>query len=211
MCGRYYADREFIPKLNILFAEEAIETDDSYLDQYGSCNVPPKNGWDFAPCDEGVVICQENGTLKASMMKWGFTDRYHDGLVINARSETAGEKMMFRDSVQRRRCVLPASGFYEWDASKSKYTFKNDDDGLIFLAGIYREEDGENRYTILTTDANDSMKPVHPRMPVMIERSKLRAWLEDDSAYRDIMQEKQRELTRNIESGQIEMDLGLMV
>ena len=88
-----------------------------------------------------------------------------------------------------RRCVLPASGFYEWDRSKEKVTFTLTDEPVIYLAGIYRPYGQENRFVIITREANESMLPVHDRMPLMIRPRDVRDWLHDADRMRDILQE----------------------
>ena len=122
---------------------------------------------------------------------------------INARAETAREKITFADSIARRRCVIPASGFYEWDPHKAKFRFTSEDGGLLLLAGFYREEQGVPRYTILTTEANGSMIKVHDRMPVMIGRDEIRPWIEDDTKLPDFLGREQKPLVCEQESGQI--------
>ena len=80
---------------------------------------------------------------------------------------------------------------------------------MILFAGFYREEHGADRYTILTTEANDSMIRVHDRMPVMISRDEIRLWIYDDAKFPELLERKQPELTCEQDSGQIRMDFGL--
>ena len=206
MCGRYYADREFIPRLATLFEEEEIVTDEGFSFDGGHGAGSAAGGiHDICPDDNAVIIMSGDGKLKAARMKWGFRDDFHNSMVINARAETADSKPMFSESLKERRCLIPASGFYEWNASKTKYRFTGG--GLMFLAGIYRQENGEDHYTILTTDANDSMRPVHNRMPVMIDRSEIRAWLTDGEMTKPLLERTQKELEKTSCSGQIELEL----
>ena len=98
--------------------------------------------------------------------------------------------MHFGDVTRRcRRCVLPASGFYEWDRSKEKVTFTLTGEPVIYLAGIYRPYGPENRFVIITREANESMLPVHDRMPLMISPQYVRDWLHDTDRMRNILQE----------------------
>ena len=145
----------------------------------------------------------QDGIIGASEMAWGFTNPVKKGLIINARAETAREKVSFSDSIAKRRCVIPASGFYEWDPYKARYRFTSPEGGLLLLAGIYREEQGAPRFTVLTTEANDSMIGVHDRMPVMIGRKEIRPWIEDDSKLTDFLSRKQAALVCEQDSGQI--------
>ena len=107
MCGKYYADREFIPRLSTLFKENEIIQDPELREEW---NRVLYDGFDVSPTDKAVTISSSEDGLLASKMKWGFRDPYHDSLVINARAETASEKQMFSESVRERRCVIPASG-----------------------------------------------------------------------------------------------------
>ena len=166
-------------------------------------------GRDVRPSDASAVIYQNGKDLAAGDMRWGFSNPYQKGLIINARAETAAEKNLFADSVAKRRCIIPASGFYEWDPYKARFRFTRPDGGLILMAGFWHEEQGTPRYTILTTDANDSMRPVHDRMPVMICRDEIRPWIFDDSKLTEFMGRRQPELICEQDSGQIRMDLGI--
>lgn len=166
-------------------------------------------GRDVRPSDASAVIFRNGGGLSAAGMRWGFSNPYSNGLIINARSETACEKNLFRDSVMKRRCIIPASGFYEWDAYKARFRFTLPEGGLILMAGFWHEEQGTPRYTILTTDANESMRPVHDRMPVMIGREEIRAWITEDEKVPEFLERPQVRLVREQDSGQIRMDFGL--
>ena len=100
------------------------------------------------------------------------------GLMINARAETVCEKPMFRRSMAAQRCVIPATSFYEWDAARHKYQFALPGEPL-YLAGLYDNVDGANRFVILTTTPNASMHGIHDRMPLILRRDQIRPWLTD--------------------------------
>ena len=89
------------------------------------------------------------------LMRWGY--QLPNTLVINARAETAEEKPLFRESIAMRRCVIPSTGFYEWDREKRKHLFHLPGEQVLYMAGLYEKREGENRYCILTTAANHSM------------------------------------------------------
>ncbi|MBQ1407217.1 MAG: SOS response-associated peptidase family protein, partial [Eubacterium sp.] len=86
---------------------------------------------------------------------------------------------------------------------------ESDDGELLLLAGIFREEPDGRKYTILTTDANDSMRPVHSRMPVIVRPEEIRTWILDDSAYPAILHREQAPLVRESDDGQMMLDLGI--
>ncbi len=202
MCCRYYYEDFEIELRELMKAEMVVKLADLP-------SVEPARR-DIGPSQSAVVIhgdSRRKGTqdvvIGASEMVWGFTNPVKKGLIINARAETAREKITFADSIARRRCVIPASGFYEWDPHKAKYRFTSPDGGLLLLAGFYREEQGMPRYTVLTTEANRSMIKVHDRMPVMIGRDEIRPWIEDDARLPDFLGREQVPLTCEQESGQI--------
>ncbi len=202
MCCRYYYEDFEIELRELMKAEMVVKL--SELPSIGSARR------DIFPSQSAVVIHGDNqiksthdGVIGASEMVWGFSNPVKKGLIINARAETAREKITFADSIAKRRCVIPASGFYEWDSHKAKYRFTSPEGGLLLLAGFYREEQGIPRYTVLTTEANGSMIKVHDRMPVMIGRDEIRTWIEDDARLSDFLDREQATLTCEQESGQI--------
>ena len=201
MCCRYYYEDEMRERMRDLMDSQGIKPAESF-------SVEP--GRDVRPSDASTVICDSDDGLIASNMRWGFTNPYKKGLIINARSETAREKNLFADSIMNRRCLIPASGFYEWDQYKARFRFTLPEKELILLAGFYHEEQGVPRYTILTTEANESMKPVHDRMPVMIGRNEIRLWIRDNERLSEFLERPQMQLLREQDSGQIRMDFGLL-
>ena len=166
-------------------------------------------GRDVYPSDASTVIYRNNNDLTASDMRWGFSNPYKKGLIINARAETARDKNLFRDSIMNRRCIIPASGFYEWDPYKARFRFTLPDGELVLMAGFYHLEQSVPRYTILTTDANESMRPVHDRMPLMISKDEIRPWLLNNERLSDFLERPQIQLVREQDSGQMRMDFGM--
>jgi putative SOS response-associated peptidase YedK len=110
--------------------------------------------------------------------------------MINARAETLMEKPAFRTSFQKRRCLIPASGFFEWEKFEDKkpsqpYYFRLQSGGTFFFAGLWdswhSEEGAEIKScTIITTTPNELLNPIHDRMPVMINRSLAENWLKEN-------------------------------
>lgn len=84
---------------------------------------------------------------------------------------------MFREGVEHRRVVVPATWFYEWNRNKEKNIFYRKEQPVIFMAGIYNRYQGEDRFVILTTEANASMSPVHNRMPLILESEEIADWI----------------------------------
>ena len=168
MCGRFYIDDHTIKEI----ANVAPETNDAFWK--GKCG-------DIYPSQSSLVITGRTVHLSAEEMKWGFPQYQKKGLVINARAETVLERNMFRESVRRRRCIIPAGQYYEWDAQKNKVTFSGQDQPVLYLAGFFdRFQDGDH-FVILTTEANASVSPVHDRMPLILEKEELESWIYDEA------------------------------
>ncbi len=136
-----------------------------------------------------VVWTGENRRLSA--MRWGFLPFWYktptDGpLLINARAETIAEKPAFRDAARARRCLIPATGFYEWSKGdggvRLPWYIQRTDDAPLAMAGIWQGW-GEDRLptcAIVTTRANDTIAAVHHRMPVVLEAQDWAKWLGED-------------------------------
>lgn len=128
----------------------------------------------------------DSAGIYVTSMFWGLAGT-DSKLLINARAETALKKPMFSDSVQHRRCVIPAAGFYEWDRDKNKFIFYRKDRRPIYLAGFYQLSENRDSFVILTTAANESMIKVHDRMPLMIEKPQVYDWLYDNTAAKELL------------------------
>lgn len=169
MCGRYafFTDRE------LQEIDEIIEkiSDDIQRDQMKTGEIFPTN---VAP-----VLIPKKEIVTAKLMVWGFPRFTGKGVIINARAETVKEKKLFASSLRERRCIIPSTGFYEWDADKKKFIFNMPDSQMLYMAGIYNEFQGENRFVILTTQANPSMAAVHDRMPVVVPKELVDDWIMD--------------------------------
>jgi len=141
---------------------------------------------DVYPHDRAVVItkadndeCMKTRFLAAEVMRWGFPLKSR--LIINARSETVTSRKMFRDSIFRRRCIIPAGSFYEWDTRKNKVSFMNKDKSSLYMGGFYNLYENEKRFVILTTKAGESAGKVHERIPLLLRKTELANWLQDDA------------------------------
>ncbi len=137
------------------------------------------------------------------MYRWGLIPSWakDPGIgnkLINARSETVSEKPAFREAYKRRRCLVIADGFFEWQKlparGKQPYYFKLKDDQPFAFAGLYEHWRGAddrviNSCTLLTTQANDILRPVHDRQPVMLHRVDYDLWLDTDVRHVELLQE----------------------
>lgn len=118
--------------------------------------------------------------------------------VFNARAETASEKVMFRDSLSRRRCVVPALGFYEWNRAGEKAVFESMTGELLYFAGCYRFEEGIPRFVIFTTESNQSMKKTHDRMPLILRKEQIETWLDNQGKYLKLLVQAPEALKRTM-------------
>lgn len=145
-----------------------------------------------------VVRVEAGGSLGRSVaiLQWGLVpswaeDRSIGNSLINARAETVAVKPSFRSAFRQKRCVVPVSGFYEWRGPKGsgdRQPFyvsptRDDDAAILCLAGLWERwqpRDGEplETFTLITTDANAWMRPLHDRMPVILSSSDVDAWLD---------------------------------
>ncbi len=137
-----------------------------------------------------VPIITKDGPRPA---EWGFRRFDGKGHVINARSETADEKPMFKNAFHGKRggrCVIPTSGFFEWskDKRKIKYLFELPDEQLLYMAGLYDYIDNDLCMVVLTEPANDSVSSVHERMPVILTGDQLTLWLNETDEAKQIIE-----------------------
>jgi putative SOS response-associated peptidase YedK len=165
--------------------------------------MPPlETRYNIAPTQSILTVRQEADEREAVMLKWGLIPSWaKDGSIgaklINARSETVGEKPSFREAFKRRRCIIPADGFYEWKREGNKkqpYFFSLKDDCLFGFAGLWekwRAPDGESLETcsILTTNANEALSAVHQRMPVILHPDTYGLWVDEDVRKQDLRKE----------------------
>lgn len=167
MCGRFYINENITG--SVLQIAENIDA-----------SVDLGQAGDISPSQQVVVLFGKKAEICARSMDWGFPSPEENDSIINARGETVLEKKMFRDSVIKRRCVIPASGFYEWDKMKNKVKFDRYDNKILFMAGIYKLYGSGYRFVIITSNANSSVSDVHDRMPLILEESEIKNWLFDD-------------------------------
>lgn len=191
MCGRYYIESG---------TWDSVRTDFPDI----SDDIPVFPSGDIAPSmGAPSLISGDMSRMKCTFLKWGFPGFRDNKLIINARSEGIAEKKTFADSIRNRRCVLPASGFYEWDRSKQKVTFTLKETPVIYLAGVFRPFGDEFRFVIITREANESMLPVHDRVPLMIPAGNVKDWLYDRAAANELLKEPLPQLAAKREYEQL--------
>ena len=179
MCGRYYVKDDLESEIRRVLKQSG-----------GDCDLPMPGmqSRDVHPSEAAAVIASRTDKqLTCEEMTWGFPNPKNTGLLINARSETVFDKPMFSDGILHRRCVIPASGFYEWDHAKNKVTFTREDSTPVWLGGLFSSFGDTCRFVILTTGANASMLPVHDRMPVILDEGQINEWINDGSRTRELL------------------------
>jgi len=146
-----------------------------------------------------AVVELEDTSLKAVNLNWGLVpswakDRKISQHLINARAETVREKPSFRAAFRQRRCLIPATGFYEWQKNpdgKQAYHIHRKDGSLFAFAGLWEhwQHEGVTIYscTIITTAAAEFMQPIHDRMPVIIPEENYSVWLDRQSSEEELV------------------------
>jgi putative SOS response-associated peptidase YedK len=153
-------------------------------------NIQPT--WNMAPTRDAPVVRLHPETRQRhlDLLRWGLVphwarDPKATRQPINARSETLAASPMFRDALARRRCLVPADAFYEWQATEGQklpWAIARADGAPLVFAGLWegwRGADGTvmRTFTIVTTQANDALRPLHERMPVVLEEAAWPLWL----------------------------------
>jgi putative SOS response-associated peptidase YedK len=180
MCGRYTSDG-----LDVATLVERFEAEQQ-LEAY----QPNPN---IKPTQNAATVVEREGKRELFLMQWGLVpfwakDRKIGYKMFNARAETVAEKPAFKGSFKRKRCLVPATGFYEWKQEargKVPYLFTVGDREVFGFAGLYdtwRSPEGEllYTYTIITTRPNELVAQAHDRMPVILPRGQEQAWLDPE-------------------------------
>ena len=107
--------------------------------------------------------------------------------------------------MEHRRIVVPATWFYEWNKNKEKNIFYRQGQPVLYMAGLYNRFQDGDQFVILTTAANNSMKPVHERMPLVLERNEIHKWLNEDQLVEAFLQKTPALLDRRVEYEQMNL------
>ncbi len=186
MCGRFV----------LTATPEELQALFGYIDGE---DFPPR--YNIAPTQPIAVVRMLHGARRFALVRWGLVpgwvkDPREFGLMINARSESAATNGAFKGALQYRRCLVPASGFYEWQKREGKrkqpYLLRPRNGGIVAFAGLWETwmgADGSEIDTgcILTTAANDTVAPIHNRMPVIVSPGDFDRWLESQDGVADLL------------------------
>jgi putative SOS response-associated peptidase YedK len=196
MCGRYSRRWD---KQRIAEAFQAGNVDGLVYEEKQADDWSAAPNYNVAPqtMQPVVLSSRETGRRELAMMRWGLIpfwakDAKIGYSTINARAETIASSAIYRDAAKRRRCLVPADAFYEWqklDAkTKQPYAITLKDTEIFAFAGLWErwKDNAADRqletYTILTTDPNELMEPFHDRMPVILDPKDYDRWLGTDAA-----------------------------
>ncbi len=192
MCGRF----------GLFVTPEVLE---EYFD-LAELGVAPEPRYNLTPGQAVAVVREHDGRRRLDALQWGLIpfwakDATIGRRLINARLDTVAQKPAYREAWQRRRCLVPASGFYEWSepraGRKRPHFIRPGEEPLLALAGLWerwRTPTGEKleTFVIVTTDANAQLAPVHDRMPLLIPRDAHALWLDPRSSLDDMMKLAER-------------------
>ena len=202
MCGRYYVDDDTAGEI-----EKLVRQADEKMKQTAGVSICLQ-AKDIHPSEMAPVIAVGDKGLCCKWQRWGFPGFSGKQLIFNARCESAPEKRTFRESVEHRRIVVPAAGFYEWNKNKEKNIFYRKGQPMLYMAGLYNRYQDEDRFVILTTEANASMRPVHDRMPLILEQDEINKWLNEDQLVETFLQKMPPLLERRAEYEQMTLFFG---
>jgi len=182
MCGRAYA----------LFTEADLAT--RYLKRRPATLGEFTPTANLAPTQLTPIVREVNGARELARLRWGLVPSWAKELkigasMINARAETIAEKPSFRVAFRQRRCIVPLSGFIEWQRDgtrKRPFAIYREDRAILSVAGLWdrwADTDGDEvqTFAVITTEANGFMAPIHGRMPVILEPGDEDAWLSADT------------------------------
>ena len=166
MCGRFTLGFQPEELAKIFQAEQISE--------------PAPASYNIAPTDDANIISNPEGNVICSKMSWGF-DLKGSAKIFNGRLETLQEKWRFKESAKSRRCIVPATGWYEWtkaeDGGKDPHYFSPTKDDVLALGGLYEKTEEGQKFTIITRPATEKLRHIHNRMPLVLPEKTWSMWL----------------------------------
>ena len=181
MCGRY----------NLITDAEAL-VDFFEIEQTLFDVSELQSRYNIAPSQDVPIVRDTGKGRELVLARWGLVPHWSKEAktkysTINARAETVAEKPTYREAFRRKRCLIPATGFYEWqqtEGGKSPYHIRMPDQGIFVFAGLWdrwdKEGVGFESCSIIVTSANETMQPIHDRMPVSLNQAQYNTWLAAD-------------------------------
>jgi putative SOS response-associated peptidase YedK len=159
-------------------------------------DLPPR--YNIAPSQDVPVVAEDGHGRRMGLLTWGLVPAWMDEPgpgIINARSESVADKPSFREAFERRRCLVPADGFYEWKkegGAKIPYWIHPRGGGVLSFAGIWERwsrpgAEPRHGFAILTTDASEDVAQIHDRMPVLVRPADRERWLDRSADPRELL------------------------
>ncbi len=195
MCTWFYADYKYKPLSTIIDKAQKLPLSDCIMNAMSRSKAMSGN---IRPTDMAAVLApNKQGNVAVFPMIWGFTNEATPKPLINCRVETADQKSLWKDSWFRRRCVIPASWYYEWgippseigftnsneqrNIKKEKYVIQPEGAEITYLAGLYRFEEHRGiqvpMFTVITRAAVAPVSSIHDRMPLILGKDNLNEWI----------------------------------
>jgi putative SOS response-associated peptidase YedK len=175
-----------------------LKPEQDWMEEFGVPEPPDLTPrYNIAPTQDIVAIRRgPSGVRRAGLLRWGLVPFFADdpavgNRLINARAESVARKPAFREPFQKRRCLVPADGFYEWrrvGRARDPYLLKLRNGRTFAFASVWDRwgSDGMESCAILTTAANALVAPIHGRMPVMLDRASYDLWLDPEAREEDL-------------------------
>ena len=197
MCCRYWLEEsnELKPIVDRMMKSPLVSK------RHKSYAAPIKMSGEIRPADLAPVIAMNMGGKKSVFpMKWGFTEK---SLLMNARAETSAVKPAFKEAWARHRCIIPASYYFEWehlisnDGKKhtgDKYLIQPKDSRVTWLCGLYRFENDMPVFTILTREADEGIRFIHDRMPLIMPDHLVDEWIKPEADPKSLVKESLTEM-----------------
>ena len=193
MCNRYYV--ELSPELRPII--EAARQSSMAARMLHDLGRPVAREGEVRPTDIAAVLAPNTHGLRTVFpMVWGFTlpenpNTKRSAPLINCRIETAESKPLWKESWFRRRCIIPASWYFEWEhllrpdgrkKTGDKYVIQPKNSTITWLAGLYRMEEGFPHFTVLTREPGDEIRFIHDRMPVILPEEAIAEWINPEAS-----------------------------
>ena len=186
MCGRYY-----------IAEDDMTEEMARIIEEINRKKTPEgmKTSGEIFPSDIVPVLANSRQQdVQPFAMRWGYTFP-NSKPVINARAETAAIKPMFKDGMKQRRCLIPATHYYEWEhrgRQSIKYAIRPERSRMLYLAGIYHLEKHDDvivpTFTVLTREASPGISFIHDRMPIILPSEIITDWLDSRNDAVEVIQ-----------------------
>jgi putative SOS response-associated peptidase YedK len=183
MCGQFavLSNLKQIKDYYNFLIESGNIIENDFFDDIIASNLNQKR---IKPFDYFPIITKKNNVIITINARWGLVpfwakDEKIASKTINARIETITEKPSFKYAYEKRRCLIPFTEYFEKDKNQNLHSFKNENNQIMSFAGLYEiwSENKLNTFTIITEQANEIVKPIHHRMPVILNQENALKWL----------------------------------